>query len=112
MKKIHIISDINKKSLKIKNFLLNRIKSSSLKVSSMIIVIGGDGFMLQTLKKYFRFKKPFYGINSGNYGFLMNKFNKNKTYKKILEAKKINISPLTMSVKTKTGAMKKGIAIK
>ena len=41
----------------------------------------------------------------------MNKFNKNKTYKKILEAKKINISPLTMSVKTKTGAMKKGIAI-
>ena len=111
MKKIHVISDINKKSLKIKNFLLNRIKSSSLKVSSMIIVIGGDGFMLQTLKKYFRFKKPFYGINSGNYGFLMNKFNKNKTYKKILEAKKINISPLTMSVKTKTGAMKKGIAI-
>ena len=77
----------------------------------MIIVIGGDGFMLQTLKKYFRFKKPFYGINSGNYGFLMNKFNKNKTYKKILEAKKINISPLTMIVKTKTGAMKKGIAI-
>ena len=48
MKKIHVISDINKKSLKIKNFLLNRIKSSLIKVSSMIIVIGGDGFMLQT----------------------------------------------------------------
>ena len=73
MKKIHIISDTNKKSLSIKNFLLNKIKSSSLKGSSLIIVIGGDGFMLQTLKKNFRFKKPFYGINSGNYGFLMNK---------------------------------------
>ena len=111
MKKVHIISDTNNKSLKIKNFLTNKIKSSSLKKSSLIIVIGGDGFMLQTLKKNYRSKKPFYGINSGNYGFLMNKFNKDKTYKKIFKAKKIKISPLTMSVKTKTGITKKGIAI-
>ncbi len=111
MKNIHIISDTNNKSLKIKNFLTNKLKSSSLKKSSLIIVIGGDGFMLQTLKKNYRFKKPFYGINSGNYGFLMNKFNKEKTYKKIFQAKKIKISPLTMSVKTKTGSTKKGIAI-
>ena len=111
MKKIHIISDTNNKSLKIKNFLTNKLKSSSLKKSSFIIVIGGDGFMLQTLKKNYRFKKPFYGINSGNYGFLMNKFNKEKNYKKIFQAKKIKISPLTMSVKTKTGSTKKGIAI-
>ena len=111
MKKVHIISDKNNKSLKIKNFLTNKIKSSSLEKSSLIIVVGGDGFMLQTLKKNYRSKKPFYGINSGNYGFLMNKFNKDKTYKKIFKAKKIKISPLTMSVKTKTGITKKGIAI-
>ena len=111
MKKVHIISDKNNKSLKIKNFLTNKIKSSSLEKSSLIIVVGGDGFMLQTLKKNYRSKKPFYGINSGNYGFLMNKFNKDKTYKKIFKAKKIKISPLTMSVKTKTGIIKKGIAI-
>ena len=111
MKKVHIISDTNNKSLKIKNFLTNKIKSSSLEKSSLIIVVGGDGFMLQTLKKNYRTKKPFYGINSGNYGFLMNKFNKDKTYKKIFKAKKIKISPLTMSVKTKTGIIKKGIAI-
>ena len=111
MKKIHIISDTNKQSLKIKNFLLSKIKSSSIKKSSLIIVIGGDGFMLQTLKRNFKFKKPFYGINSGNYGFLMNRFNKDKIYKKILRAKEINISPLNMSVKTKSGIIKTGIAI-
>ena len=111
MKKVHIINDTNKKSLKIKNFLLNKIKSSSLKKSSLLIVIGGDGFMLQTLKKNYKLKKPFYGINSGYYGFLMNKFNKDKTYKQILQAKKIKISPLIMSVKTKSGIVKKGIAI-
>ena len=111
MKQVHIISDINNKSIKIKNFLISKITSCSLKNSSFIIVVGGDGFMLQTLKKYYKFNKPFYGINSGNYGFLMNKFNKDKIYKKILQAKKINISPLIMHVKTKKGNIKKAIAI-
>ena len=111
MKYAHIISDRNNKSLKIKNFLLSKIPVNSIKKSSLIVVIGGDGFMLQTLKKYYKFDKPFYGINSGNYGFLMNKFSKDKTYKKILQAKKIKISPLNMTVKTKNGNIKKGIAI-
>ena len=111
MKYAHIISDRNNKSLKIKNFLLSKIPVNSIKKSLLIVVIGGDGFMLQTLKKYYKFNKPFYGINSGNYGFLMNKFSKDKTYKKILQAKKIKISPLSMTVKTKNGNIKKGIAI-
>ena len=36
--------------------------------------------MLQTLKKNKNINKPFYGINSGNYGFLMNKFSSKKTW--------------------------------
>ena len=69
MKKVHIISDTNNKSIRIKKYLLNKIKTYSIKNSSVVVVIGGDGFMLQTLKKYNKFKKPFYGINSGSYGF-------------------------------------------
>ena len=76
MSKLQIISDKNKKSLSIKNLLLNKIKSNQFKKENLIIVIGGDGFMLQTLKKNRNSKKSFYGINSGNYGFLMNKFSK------------------------------------
>ncbi len=78
MKKVHIVSDTNNKSLRIKKYLLNKVKTYSIKNSSVVVVIGGDGFMLQTLKRYNKFKKPFYGINSGSYGFLMNKFNKKK----------------------------------
>ena len=74
MSKFQIISDKNKKSSKIKNLLLKKIKSSHFKKKNMIIVIGGDGFMLQILKKNKNSNKHFYGINSGNYGFLMNKF--------------------------------------
>ena len=111
MSKLQIISDNNLKSRKIKNILIKKIKSNQFKKENLIIVIGGDGFMLQTLKKNKNSNKHFYGINSGNYGFLMNKFNKDKIYKKILQAKQIDISPLTMSVKTKLGIIKKGIAI-
>ena len=51
MSKLQIISDKNKKSYKIKNLLLKKIKSNQFKKENLIIVIGGDGFMLQTLKK-------------------------------------------------------------
>ena len=82
MTKILIISDKNFKSYKIKKNVLNILKNKRLNLPNLIIVIGGDGFMLQTLKKYKQSNKIFYGINSGNYGFLMNKFSKKKSLKK------------------------------
>jgi len=51
MSKLQIISDKNQKSLRIKNLLIKKIKSSHFKKENLIIVIGGDGFMLQTLKR-------------------------------------------------------------
>tara|TARA_B110001452_G_scaffold102032_1_gene84638 strand:- start:2172 stop:2942 length:771 start_codon:yes stop_codon:yes gene_type:complete len=106
-----IISDKNKKSLKIKYFLLKNIKSISNLKSQVTIVIGGDGFMLQTLKKNKDSSRLFYGINSGNYGFLMNKFSPKKTIKNLSKAKMIVISPLEMKVKNKYGLIKKTLAI-
>ncbi len=111
MIKPSIISDKNKQSLKIKLFLEKKIKSYTLIKSNLIIVIGGDGFMLQTLKKYYKLKKPFYGINSGNYGFLMNKLSLKNTIKTLSKVKMISISPLEMTVKNKSGIVKKSIAI-
>ena len=57
--------------------------------------------MLQTLKKYKQSNKLFYGINSGNYGFLMNKFTKKNLIKNILKSKITSISPLEMIVTQK-----------
>ena len=106
-----IISDTNKKSLKIKSFLLKRIKSKLLKKLNLVIVVGGDGFMLQTLKRNKKSLKSFYGINSGNYGFLMNKFSSKNTINNLTKAKMITISPLEMTVKNKNGILKKSLAI-
>ena len=111
MDKIQIISDKNKKSIKIKNLLLKKVKSSNFKKENLIIVIGGDGFMLQTLKKNKNTNKMFYGINSGNYGFLMNKFSSKNILKNLSKTKMISISPLEMIVKNRNNQIKKSIAI-
>ena len=111
MIKPYIVSDKNNLSLKIKKSLESKNNFYSLSKSNLIIVIGGDGFMLSTLKKYRNYKKPFYGINSGNYGFLMNKFSKNFSAKNLTKCRHVTISPLEMTVKTKTNTVKKSIAI-
>jgi len=111
MIKPHIVFDNNNLSKKIKNFLNKKISIYTISKSNLIIVIGGDGFMLWALKKYNKYKKPFYGINSGNYGFLMNKFSKKKTIKNLSKARMVSISPLEMKVKNKLNINKKSIAI-
>ena len=111
MNKIFIISDKNKKSQKIKNFLVNNIKKNPFKKLSLFIVVGGDGFMLQTLKRKINPNNIFYGINSGNYGFLMNKFSIKETIKNLPKAKMISISPLEMTVINKENKVKKSLAI-
>tara|TARA_B100001057_G_scaffold463275_1_gene517092 strand:+ start:54 stop:821 length:768 start_codon:yes stop_codon:yes gene_type:complete len=106
MNKLTIISDNNSKSLKIKNQIKRILKKKHLEKANIIIVIGGDGFMLQTLKKNKYSDKSFYGINSGNYGFLMNKFTNKFFIKKINDSKMISISPLEMTVLSKKKSRK------
>ena len=101
-----IISDTNKKSLKIKKFLIKKIKDNPITRLNLIIVIGGDGFMLQTLKRNKNSTNLFYGINSGNYGFLMNKFFEKNIIKNLTKAKMIRISPLEMIVNSKKNKKK------
>ena len=111
MSKPQIISDKNKKSLNIKKLLIKKINSHKFNRNNLIIVIGGDGFMLETLKKNTNSNKQFYGINSGNYGFLMNKFSSENIIKNLDKANMISISPLEMIVKNRNNQTKKSLAI-
>ena len=94
MIKFHFTFDKTKNSQNLKKKLLKKYKNISPKISDVIIVAGGDGYMLNSLKKYAKFNKPFYGINCGTYGFLMNRYVSNNLEKKIIKAKKTIINPL------------------
>ena len=109
MSKPQIISDTNKKSLRIKSFIKNKL--SKIKLKNVNIVIGGDGFMLKTLKRNKHSSNFFYGVNSGDYGFLMNKFSSKTIIKNINKANLITISPLEMKVTNKQGSKKKYLAV-
>ena len=111
MKKILVISDKNKSSKKIKTKLFKILKKNKFMHRNLNIVIGGDGFMLKTLKKNKDNSRFFYGINSGNYGFLMNKFSQKNFIKNLKKANLISISPLEMKVSNKAGQLKTSIAI-
>ena len=88
MIKLHFTFDKSKKSQVLKNKLLKKYKNYPPKNSDVIVVGGGDGYMLHSLKKYLKFNKPFYGINCGTFGFLMNKYFSKELEKKLEKQKR------------------------
>ena len=109
--KLHFAFDKNGKLNQQRFKLLKKFKNYSPQKADLITVLGGDGFMLQTLKKLGKFNKPFYGMNMGTYGFLMNKFKTKKFAQNIAKSKLVTISALQMIAKTKNNIVKKAIAI-
>ena len=59
--------------------------------ADVIIPIGGDGFLLKSLHDYKNYKKPFYGINYGSIGFLMNNENSLDLVEIIRKSQKIKL---------------------
>ena len=111
MNKFHFVFDKNKKSQNFKKKLSKIFKNFSPLKSSCIVVFGGDGFMLKNLKKYYKFNKPFYGVNCGTFGFLMNNSNIDYLERKILKSKKTTISSLSVNCSYGNGLKKKLLAI-
>ena len=111
MNKCHFIFDKNTKSQLLKK-RLKSFKKYSLKKCNTIVVAGGDGFMLRNLKKFNNYQKPFYGINCGTIGFLMNKNQKiSSLKKKIAKAKKFAINPIEVKIKNLKNKIFKMIAV-
>jgi len=111
MKKFHFIFDKTKKNLSLKNIFFKKYKNYLPQKSDVVLVFGGDGFMLKTLKKLRKYNKPFYGINMGSYGFLMNKLKSYNIEQLVSKAQLVSISPLQMDVMSKNGKTYSNIAI-
>ena len=101
MNKFFFTFDKTINAQKLKKKFLKYYNHYSLKQANIIVVGGGDGFMLQSMKKFVKYKKPFFGINCGTFGFLMNKNHNIDLNKRINSAKKIALSPLEINIKKK-----------
>ena len=111
MIKLHYTFDKTTKSQNLKKIILKQNKNHPITKSNFIVVVGGDGYMLKILKLYSKFNKPFYGINCGTFGFLMNRYISKNIEKKIIKAKKTLINPLNVTAVTNNNLKKQLLAI-
>ena len=111
MKKFNFIFDKSKKARILKKIVLKKYKNWPIKKSQVIVVAGGDGFMLKTIKKFYKLNRAFYGINCGSIGFLLNKYISKKISRKINKSKLTTIYPLQISTTSKGKNRKSFLAV-
>ena len=64
--------------------------------ADIIVALGGDGLMLQTLHRNIRRGTPIYGMNLGTVGFLMNTFKEAGLLQRLKRARQVSLTPLRM----------------
>lgn len=114
-KRIGCIADRSKKSraafaLLLKHYSMIDMAHDPSPVD-VIIVLGGDGFMLHSLHTYIDLNVPFYGMNSGTVGFLMNNFSPDKLLERIEHAQSAILYPLHMVARQMDGTERHALAI-
>lgn len=91
--------------------LCDRYKTVPPEQADLIVVLGGDGFMLEMLHKYRPRNVPFYGMHRGSVGFLMNGYGPNGLEQRVARAQPVAVHPLEMSATDRAGATHAAIAI-
>jgi len=79
--------------------------------ADVIVALGGDGFMLETLHVNLARGTPVYGMNRGSVGFLMNDYDEDGLLPRLAAADRTVIHPLQMDAWTESGATHRGLAI-
>lgn len=79
--------------------------------ADVIVALGGDGQMLETLHANLRGRTPVFGMNRGSVGFLMNDFDEDGLPERIASAERTVIHPLQMDAWTESGEVHTGLAI-
>src|ERR1700704_2663937 len=71
--------------------------------ADVIVALGGDGFMLQTLHRFMAARKPIYGMHRGTVGFLMNDYSADRLRGRLPAARNTTIHPLLMRARDASG---------
>jgi NAD+ kinase len=79
--------------------------------ADIIVALGGDGFMLETLHRYLDRKVPIFGMHRGTVGFLMNEFRPDRLVERLARAQPVTLHPLAMTARDKAGQTHKALAI-
>jgi len=98
-------------SVAARRLLANRYGDAPPAQADVIVALGGDGFMLETLHAALKVQKPIFGMNRGSVGFLMNDYDEDGLIERIAGASPTVIHPLAMRAVTVAGEERTGLAI-
>ena len=76
--------------------LIHRYGKAAPEEADVVVALGGDGLMLQTLHDFMRSGKPIYGMHRGTVGFLMNEYSADRLRERLAAAQRTTIHPLLM----------------
>ena len=79
--------------------------------ADLIVALGGDGVMLETLHRYMDLRVPIYGMNRGTVGFLMNAFREHGLMERVNKAQAVVLNPLRMIARRRDGGVCEALAI-
>lgn len=88
-----------------------RYGNADISTADVIVALGGDGLMLETLKRHMHDRIPIYGMNRGSVGFLMNEYREDHLLERLERAELSRIHPLSMTAIDKDGKTHAALAI-
>ncbi len=92
------------------NRLVSLYGNCPLNKAELVVALGGDGFMLETIHRVLEWNKPVYGMNRGSVGFLMNTYSEDDLLDRLNRAQEAVMYPLRMHAVTVTGAVEEALA--
>ena len=109
--KIAFTSSEEKIATEARDRLIKIYDNCALEEADVIVALGGDGFMLQTLHKTQDLSAPVYGMNRGTVGFLMNVYDEKGLIQRLETSVEENLNPLKMEAITTDGSVQTALAI-
>lgn len=94
--RLHFTASDRPEAQEARETLIARYGQASLAEAQVIVALGGDGFMLETLHENLSGGRPIYGMNRGSVGFLMNEYSEDALLERINAAESAVIHPLQM----------------
>jgi NAD+ kinase len=91
--------------------LIRRYGQAAPERADVIVALGGDGLMLQTLHSYMDLGTPIFGMHRGSVGFLMNEYRAAGLHRRLSRAVRVALHPLRMNVTTTRGSKRSSLAI-
>ena len=104
-RRVAILAGQSAEAQKARTALVARYGSAAEEDADMVVALGGDGFMLETLHRFLRRGLPVYGMNRGSVGFLMNDYREDDLPARLAAAQTATVRPHSSGKSRRTGCL-------